>query len=148
MCPAPNSAPLHAGTGHERRDAVHHGRGHHEVSRDGDFKLVSGYGGSYRARAVIIATGSSLRSAGIPGEEELRDRGVSHCATCDGPMSMGQTVGVVGGGDSAADEALTLTEYADKGYCCSTVGTNCGPSTFSRNGCRNIPRWKSTGTPR
>ena len=85
-----------------------------EVSRDGDFKLVSGYGGSYRARAVIIATGSSLRSAGIPGEEEYRDRGVSHCATCDGPMSMGQTVGVVGGGDSAADEALTLTEYADR----------------------------------
>ncbi|MCY4365998.1 MAG: FAD-dependent oxidoreductase [Chloroflexi bacterium] len=85
-----------------------------EVARDGDFKLVSGYSGSYRARAVIVATGSSLRSAGIPGEEEYRDRGVSHCATCDGPMSMGQTVGVVGGGDSAADEALTLTEYADK----------------------------------
>ena len=85
-----------------------------EVSRDGDFKQVNGYGGSYRARAVIVATGSRLRSAGIPGEEEYRDRGVSHCATCDGPMSMGQTVGVVGGGDSAADEALTLTEYADK----------------------------------
>ena len=63
---------------------------------------------------MIIATGSSLRSAGIPGEEEFRDRGVSHCATCDGPMSMGRTVGVVGGGDSAADEALTLTEYAEK----------------------------------
>ena len=85
-----------------------------EVSRDGDFKLVNGYGGSYRARAVIIATGSTLRSAGIPGEEEFRDRGVSHCATCDGPMSMGQTVGVVGGGDSAADEAMTLTEYANR----------------------------------
>ena len=85
-----------------------------QVSRDGDFKKVSGYGGEYLARAVIIATGSTLRSAGIPGEEEYRDRGVSHCATCDGPMSMGQTVGVVGGGDSAADEALTLTEYADK----------------------------------
>ena len=85
-----------------------------EVSRDGDLKLVSGYGGTYRARAVIVATGSRLRSAGIPGEEEFRDRGVSHCATCDGAMSMGQTVGVVGGGDSAADEAITLTEYADR----------------------------------
>ena len=85
-----------------------------QVSRDGDFKLVSSYGGSYRARAVIVATGSTLRSAGIPGEEDFRDRGVSHCATCDGPMSMGRTVGVVGGGDSAADEALTLTEYADR----------------------------------
>ena len=85
-----------------------------EVSRDGDLKLITGYGGTYRARAVIVATGSRLRSAGIPGEEEFRDRGVSHCATCDGPMSMGQTVGVVGGGDSAADEAITLTEYADR----------------------------------
>ena len=85
-----------------------------QVTRDGDFKQLVGDGGSYRARAVIIATGSRLRSAGIPGEERLRDRGVSHCATCDGPMSMGQTVGVVGGGDSAADEALTLTEYADR----------------------------------
>ena len=85
-----------------------------QVTRDGDFKQVVGDGDSYRARAVIIATGSRLRSAGIPGEERLRDRGVSHCATCDGPMSMGQTVGVVGGGDSAADEALTLTEYADR----------------------------------
>lgn len=82
------------------------------VDRDGDGKQVAGAGGRYRARAVIIATGSRLRSAGIPGEERFRDRGVSHCATCDGPMSMGRTVGVVGGGDSAADEALTLTEYA------------------------------------
>ena len=84
------------------------------VARDGDFKQVIADGGSYRARAVIIAAGSRLRPAGIPGEERLWGRGVSHCATCDGPMSMGQTVGVVGGGDSAADEALTLTEYADR----------------------------------
>ena len=85
-----------------------------QVTRDGDYKQVSGDAGSYRARAVIIATGSRLRSAGIPGEEEFQGRGVSHCATCDGPLSMGQTVGVVGGGDSAADEALTLTEYAGR----------------------------------
>ena len=85
-----------------------------QVTRDGDFKQVTGELGDYRARAIIIATGSRLRSAGIPGEDRLRDRGVSHCATCDGPMSMGQTVGVVGGGDSAADEAMTLTEYADR----------------------------------
>ena len=85
-----------------------------QVTRDGDYKQVSGDAGSYRARAVIIATGSRLRSAGIPGEEKFQGRGVSHCATCDGPLSMGQTVGVVGGGDSAADEALTLTEYAGR----------------------------------
>jgi thioredoxin reductase (NADPH) len=84
------------------------------VSRDGDYQVVHSDAGDYRARAVILAAGSTLRSMGIPGEDEFNGRGVSHCATCDGPMFMGQTVGVVGGGDSAADEALTLTQYADK----------------------------------
>ncbi len=86
-----------------------------QVSVDGDYLRVTGdMGGSYRGKAVIMAAGSSLRSLGIPGEEEFEGRGVSHCATCDGPLYMGQTVAVVGGGDSAADEALTLTEYTDR----------------------------------
>ena len=86
-----------------------------DVNADGDHLQVVGDGGStYRAKAVIMAAGSSLRTLGIPGEEEFNGRGVSHCATCDGPMYMGQTVAVVGGGDSAADEALTLTDYADR----------------------------------
>lgn len=84
------------------------------ITRDGDYKVVSCDGGSYRAKAAIVATGSTLRHLGIPGEEQFDGRGVSHCATCDGPFYMRQTVGVVGGGDSAADEALTLTEYADR----------------------------------
>ena len=86
-----------------------------QVSVDGDYLRVTGdMGGSYRGKAVIMAAGSSLRSLGIPGEEEFEGRGVSHCATCDGPLYMGQTVAVVGGGDSAADEALTLTEYTER----------------------------------
>lgn len=84
------------------------------ISRDGDFKLVETDSGGYRAKAVIVAAGSSLRQLGIPGEEEMFGRGVSHCATCDGPLYMDQVVGVVGGGDSAVDEALTLTEYAER----------------------------------
>lgn len=85
------------------------------ISVDGDYLRVTGdMGGSYRGKAVIMAAGSSLRSLGIPGEEEFEGRGVSHCATCDGPLYMGQTVAVVGGGDSAADEALTLTEYTER----------------------------------
>jgi thioredoxin reductase (NADPH) len=84
------------------------------VSRDGNHKVVSTDAGTFRGRAVIVAAGSSLRHLGIPGEAKFNGRGVSHCATCDGPMFMGGTVGVVGGGDSAADEALTLTEYANK----------------------------------
>jgi thioredoxin reductase (NADPH) len=85
------------------------------VTSDGDYLRVVGDGGdSYLGKAVIMAAGSSLRTLGIPGEEEFFGRGVSHCATCDGPLYMGQTVAVVGGGDSAADEALTLTEYTER----------------------------------
>ena len=57
------------------------------------------------AKAVIVATGSSLRELGVAGEARLMGRGVSHCASCDGPLYDGQTVGVVGGGDSALQEA-------------------------------------------
>ena len=84
------------------------------ISRDGQHRVVATDGGDYRAKAVIVASGSSLRRLGIPGEEEMYGRGVSQCATCDGPLYTGQVVGVVGGGDSAADEALTLTQYADR----------------------------------
>ena len=84
------------------------------ITQDGNYKVVSCDSGAYRAKAAIVATGSTLRHLGIPGEEQFDGRGVSHCATCDGPFYMKQTVGVVGGGDSAADEALTLTEYADR----------------------------------
>jgi thioredoxin reductase (NADPH) len=65
----------------------------------------------YQARAVVVAVGSRPLPLGLRGEEELFGRGLSHCATCDGPLFRGQTVGVVGGGDSALQEALTLTSY-------------------------------------
>src|SRR5664280_2196836 len=64
------------------------------------------------ARTVIIAAGSSLRKLGIPGEEEFSGRGVSHCASCDGPLFKGHAVTVAGGGDSAFDEALVLAGHA------------------------------------
>jgi thioredoxin reductase (NADPH) len=68
----------------------------------------------HRAKSVIVATGSMLKNLGVPGEEKLTGRGVSHCASCDGPLYNGQTVGVVGGGDSALQEALTLANYAER----------------------------------
>lgn len=66
------------------------------------------------AKAVIVATGSTLKDLGVPGEAKLIGRGVSHCASCDGPLYNGQTVGVVGGGDSALQEALALTNYTEQ----------------------------------
>ena len=83
-----------------------------KITKDGEYRIVSSDAGNLRAKAVIIAAGSTLRQLGIPGEEEFFGRGVSQCATCDGPLYMNQVVAVVGGGDSAADEALTLAEYA------------------------------------
>jgi thioredoxin reductase (NADPH) len=84
------------------------------VTQRDDRLVVASDAGEHRAKAVVVAAGSNLRQLGIPGEEELFGRGVSHCATCDGPLYMGQVVGVVGGGDSAVDEALTLSEYAER----------------------------------
>ena len=65
-------------------------------------------------KAVIAASGVEPRKLGIPGEETLRGRGVSYCATCDGPFFKDQEIGVVGGGDSAVEEALYLTRFATK----------------------------------
>ncbi len=66
------------------------------------------------AKAVIVATGSTIKSLGVAGEDKLFGRGVSHCASCDGPLYQGHSVGVVGGGDSALQEALTLANYAER----------------------------------
>jgi thioredoxin reductase (NADPH) len=78
----------------------------------GAHRIVRGVTEEWRARAVIIAAGSALRTLGIPGEEEFRGRGVSHCASCDAPLFAGQDICVIGGGDSALDEALVLARQA------------------------------------
>lgn len=66
--------------------------------------------GEFVARAVILATGASLKTLGVAGEEDFKGRGVSHCASCDAPLLRDQPVVVVGGGDSALQEALTLAD--------------------------------------
>jgi thioredoxin reductase (NADPH) len=73
---------------------------------------VTAYGDEYEAKALIVATGTSPRKLGAPGEAEFRGRGVSYCATCDGFFYQDRQVVVVGGGDSALEEAIFLTKFA------------------------------------
>ncbi|HEX5777935.1 MAG TPA: FAD-dependent oxidoreductase [Xanthobacteraceae bacterium] len=82
------------------------------IEVDGAHRIVHCASEALRARAVIVAAGSALRPLGIPGEERLKGMGVSHCASCDGPLFRGKPVCVIGGGDSAVDEALTLAPHA------------------------------------
>jgi thioredoxin reductase (NADPH) len=84
------------------------------VRLEGELKVLQTDDGELRARALIIATGSSFAKLGIPGEDEFLGKGVSHCAACDGAFFMDQPVAVVGGGDAALDEGLHLTQYASQ----------------------------------
>jgi thioredoxin reductase (NADPH) len=82
------------------------------LDAEGDAWRLRCADGEYHARAVILATGTSLKALDVPGEERLKGKGVSHCASCDAPLLRNRRVVVAGGGDSALQEALTLAEHA------------------------------------
>jgi len=86
------------------------------LQKGGGFTIHLAGNESLSARAVIIATGAHFRRLGVPGEEEFIGKGVSYCATCDGPFYRDQEVVVVGGGDSAVQESLFLTSFVRKIY--------------------------------
>jgi len=80
-----------------------------------DFKnrpfLISTHSESYEGRAILLCTGASPRKLGIDGEQEFGGKGVSYCATCDGPFFKGEEIAVIGGGDTAIEEATFLTKF-------------------------------------
>lgn len=88
-----------------------------EVDLTGDIKIVkTGNGVTYEAKTVILSTGAAYRELGVPREKELSGHGVSWCATCDGFFFRDKVIAVVGGGDSAMEEANFLTRFASKVY--------------------------------
>lgn len=84
------------------------------IDLDGLVKYVRTGDEAVKARTIILATGANPRKLLVPGEDRLRGRGVSYCATCDGAFFRGQDLVVVGGGDAAVEEAIFLTRYATK----------------------------------
>jgi len=93
-------------------------KGNTEISSfsiEGAVKSVtSGDGQTYTSDAIILATGGRSRTLGVPGEDTFKGRGISYCATCDGDFFAGKEIVVVGGGNSALEEAVSLTKYATK----------------------------------
>lgn len=83
---------------------------------DGTFLVSTEEGMTFRAPAVVLTAGGTHRKLEIPGEDEFRGHGVSYCAVCDGAFFKGETIAVVGGGDSAVEESVFLTRYAEKVY--------------------------------
>ena len=83
------------------------------VELDGNKKIVKTDNGDFVAPALVIATGADHRKIGVPGEEEFSGRGVSYCAVCDAPFFKGEDLVVVGGGDSAIEEGIYLTQLAN-----------------------------------
>ncbi|WP_206165064.1 thioredoxin-disulfide reductase [Mammaliicoccus sciuri] len=85
-----------------------------EIEDKGSYKVVNMGDKTLTARAIIIATGAEYKKIGVPGEQELGGCGVSYCAVCDGAFFKGKNLYVIGGGDSAVEEGIFLTKFADK----------------------------------
>ncbi len=86
------------------------------IGLQGNCKLIETTKDEYSSKAIILATGAHSRKLSVPGEEKYTGRGVSYCATCDGALYRNKIVAVIGGGDSAVEEALFLTRFAKKVY--------------------------------
>ncbi len=93
------------------------GEGVVDIKKTGDiFEVSTDRDAKYQARSIIIASGKKSRLLNVPGEAEFKNKGVTYCATCDGPLFKGYDVAVIGGGNSALDAALQLVKIANKVY--------------------------------
>lgn len=96
--------------------SVREGEGVAAVERTGGLISVTSNKSQYQARSAIIASGKRSKELGVPGEKEYKNKGISYCATCDGPLFNGKVVAVIGGGNSALDASLQLIKIAKLVY--------------------------------
>ncbi|MBU4377381.1 MAG: FAD-dependent oxidoreductase [Candidatus Omnitrophica bacterium] len=96
--------------------SVKEGEGAVVLEKSGNITRVKTDKGSYEAKTAIIASGKRSRELGVPGEKEFKNKGLTYCATCDGPLFSGKNVAVIGGGNSALDAALQLVKIANHVY--------------------------------
>ncbi|MGB3081478.1 MAG: FAD-dependent oxidoreductase [Candidatus Omnitrophota bacterium] len=87
-----------------------------EVRKEGDIAVINTAKGTYKAKTVIIASGKRSKQLNVPGEEEFKSKGLTYCATCDGPLFANKDVVIVGGGNSALEAAIQLVKIAKKIY--------------------------------
>lgn len=100
---------------HAKKFGAEYGYGNvQEIIDHGNYKEVKAGDKTFKAKAIIIATGAEYKKLGIPGEEEFTGRGVSYCAVCDGAFYREREIVVIGGGDSAVEEGMYLTRFAKK----------------------------------
>jgi len=97
-----------------------------ELGTKGDIVLVKTKKGVYEGKTVIVASGKRSRELGVPGEKEFKNKGLTYCATCDGPIFSGKDVAIIGGGNSALDAALQLVKIAKKIYIINIAETLTG----------------------
>ena len=118
-----------------------------QVELAGEPKVIHTTDGVVQAHTVVLASGAHPRELGLPGEQELRGRGVSYCATCDGMFYRGKTVAVVGGGNTAVSDVLYLSRMCQKVYLIHRR-MSCGPPRCTWTPCRRRRTWSSCGTAR
>ncbi len=107
------------------------------IKQSGSNFEVSSNKGSYLSKAVIIAAGKTSRKLGVPGEAEYRNKGVTYCAVCDGPIFAGKDVAIIGGGNSALDAALQMTKLAKKVYVVNNMPGFTGEAVMADNLVKN-----------
>ncbi len=126
LCPIAQEQAMNAGAEFSQTNIE-------SLNADGDGWKVTTGEGDMTARAIIIATGAALKHLNVPGEEKFTGKGVSHCATCDGPLLRNKVAAVIGGGDSALQEALTLAQFAAK-----TIVINKAPELTGQQAYRQL----------